>query len=103
MANPIVVASFLVSAIICENTANCVPGTPTTATFTISGGVLPYFTTSSNSAVILSPGATNPFTVDAELNSVTVDTTITLTVTDGCAVTNESCDCNSTRMTAHFR
>jgi len=75
------------SAIICENTANCGgSGSPTTATFTISGGVLPYFTTSSNSAVILSPGVANPFTVDAQLNSITADTVVTLTVTDGCAV-----------------
>lgn len=75
------------SATICENTANCGgSGSPTTAAFTISGGVTPYFTTSSNSAVILSPGAANPFTVDAQLNSITADTTITLTVTDGCAV-----------------
>jgi len=87
VGSPIVISSVPSPAIICENTANCGgSGAPITATFTISGGVLPYFTTSSNSAVILSPGATNPFPVDALLDSITTDTTITLTVTDGCAV-----------------
>lgn len=70
------------SATICENDSTCSAGTDS-ATFTIYGGKAPYIVTSSNSAVI--PGqsvAGNTFTVNATNNSITTDTTVTLTVQD---------------------
>jgi len=77
-----------ISATICENAALCQPTIPDAAIFTISGGTAPYSTISSNTAVILNPGA-NPFTVNAINNSITTNTTVTLTVTDsvGCPAT----------------
>jgi hypothetical protein len=76
------------SATICENDNTCAEGTET-ATFTISGGTPPYYTTSSNLPVIVDPGVANPFTVDAIDGSIGGDTTVTLTITDaaGCSTT----------------
>jgi hypothetical protein len=76
---------------ICETSSSCAGGTVTTdrATFTISGGTGPYTVVSSNTAVILSPGAlpsgTNSFEVNAVNGSITANQDVTLTVTDSAA------------------
>jgi hypothetical protein len=71
---------------ICESTTLCSAGQNST-TFTISGGVTPYTVTSSDNTVIADPGtlAGNTFTVDAIDGSITIDTAITMTITDSSA------------------
>jgi len=79
------------SASICENNNTCGAGT-TTATFTISGGKTPYAATSSSIGVIPNPvvPASAPFifAVSAIPNSITADTTVTISVTDACSTSN---------------
>jgi hypothetical protein len=76
---------------ICENDNTCSAGTDR-RTFTISSGVGPYTVTSGNPGIILSPGllaaGDNNFEVNANDNSIGADTTVTMTVTDTCGVSN---------------
>jgi hypothetical protein len=83
VASPIIVTPP--SATICENDGTCGAGTETQQ-FTISGGSTPYSVTSTNVGVIPNPVG-NPFTVDAVDDSITTDTTVTLTITDSCGST----------------
>jgi hypothetical protein len=84
VGSPIVISPA--SAIICETNAGC-GALPDTQAYLITGGTPSYFTTSSNSGVISSPGAGSSFTVNAIDGSIAADTPVTLTVTDSCGIT----------------
>lgn len=74
---------------ICETSTSCAGSTVNQATFTISGGTGPYTVTSSDTSVILNPGAlptgTTTFQVNAIDGSVTDNVDVTLTVSDSAA------------------
>lgn len=74
-----------ISATICENDTSCSAGRDSVS-FSIFDGTPPYFTISSNPGVIASPGALATFSVNAINNTITADTTVTLTVTDSSVV-----------------
>jgi hypothetical protein len=76
------------STSICENTTSC-SASQTTQTFTISGGTAPY-TIVANPPILTVTSGGNIFIVDANNDSIVINTPVILTITDSATVSQST-------------